>query len=62
MATIEIEIDEQKIQQLLRGDRGMAVLLEPTREPDHTSRDDRTSEGQTWRADRRSTWAEERNV
>ena len=29
MATIEIEIDEQKIQQLLRGDRGMAVLLEP---------------------------------
>jgi putative transposase len=29
MATIEIEIDEQKIQQLLQGDRGMAVLLEP---------------------------------
>ena len=29
MATIEIEIDEQKIHQLLQGDRGMAVLLEP---------------------------------
>jgi transposase-like protein len=29
MATIEIEIDDQKIQQLLQGDRGMAVLLEP---------------------------------
>jgi transposase-like protein len=28
MATIEIEIDEEKIHQLLRGDRGMAVLLE----------------------------------
>ena len=27
MATIEI--DDEKIQQLLRGDRGMAVLLEP---------------------------------
>jgi hypothetical protein len=40
MATIQIEIDEQKIQQLLQGDRGMAVLLEPTKEPDHTSRDD----------------------
>ena len=29
MATIEIEIDEEKIQQLLRGDRGIAILLEP---------------------------------
>jgi hypothetical protein len=29
MATIEIEIDDQKIQQLLQGDRGIAVLLEP---------------------------------
>ena len=29
MASIEIEIDEQKIHQLLQGDRGMAVLLEP---------------------------------
>jgi transposase-like protein len=29
MANIEIEIDEQKIHELLRGDRGMAVLLEP---------------------------------
>jgi len=29
MATIEIEIDDEKIQQLLQGDRGMAVLLEP---------------------------------
>jgi transposase-like protein len=29
MATIEIEIDEEKIQQLLQGDRGMAFLLEP---------------------------------
>jgi transposase-like protein len=29
MATIEIEIDDEKIHQLLRGDRGMAVLLEP---------------------------------
>ena len=29
MATIEITIDDEKIQQLLRGDRGMAVLLEP---------------------------------
>jgi len=29
MATIEITIDDQKIQQLLQGDRGMAVLLEP---------------------------------
>ncbi len=29
MATIEIEIDDEKIQELLRGDRGMAVLLEP---------------------------------
>jgi len=28
MATIEIEIGEEKIHQLLRGDRGMAVLLE----------------------------------
>ncbi len=62
MASIEIEIDEQKIHELLQGDRGMAVLLEPTKEPDHTSRDDRTSEGQTWRADRRSARAEERNV
>ena len=29
MATFEIEIDGEKIQQLLQGDRGMAVLLEP---------------------------------
>lgn len=29
MATIEIEIDDEKIQQLLQGDGGMAVLLEP---------------------------------
>jgi len=29
MATIEIEINDVKIQELLRGDRGMAVLLEP---------------------------------
>jgi len=29
MATIQIEIDDEKIHQLLRGDRGMAVLLEP---------------------------------
>ena len=29
MATIEIEINDEKIQQLLQGDRGMAVLLEP---------------------------------
>ncbi len=29
MATIEIEIDDEKIHELLRGDRGMAVLLEP---------------------------------
>ncbi len=29
MASIEIEIDEQKIHELLQGDRGMAVLLEP---------------------------------
>jgi transposase-like protein len=29
MATIEIEIDDEKIQQMLQGDRGMAVLLEP---------------------------------
>ena len=29
MATIEIQIDDEKIHQLLRGDRGMAVLLEP---------------------------------
>ena len=29
MATIEITIDDQKIQELLQGDRGMAVLLEP---------------------------------
>ena len=29
MATIEIEINDEKIHQLLRGDRGMAVLLEP---------------------------------
>ena len=29
MATIEIKIDDEKIQQLLQGDRGMAVLLEP---------------------------------
>jgi transposase-like protein len=29
MATIEIEIDDEKIQELLRGDRGMAILLEP---------------------------------
>ena len=29
MASIEIEIDEEKIHQLLRDDQGMAVLLEP---------------------------------
>jgi len=29
MATIEIEIDDEKIHQLLQGDRGIAVLLEP---------------------------------
>jgi transposase-like protein len=29
MATIELTIDDEKIQELLRGDRGMAVLLEP---------------------------------
>ena len=29
MATIEIEIGEEKIHQLLRSDQGMAVLLEP---------------------------------
>jgi Transposase and inactivated derivatives len=29
MATIEIEINDEKIHQLLRGNRGMAVLLEP---------------------------------
>jgi len=39
MATIQIEIDQieiddEKIQQLLRARRGMAVLLEPTGEPD----------------------------
>ena len=28
MATFEIEIDDEKIHQLLRGDQGMAVLLE----------------------------------
>jgi len=62
MATIEIKIDEQKIRELLQDDWGMAVLLDPSKEPDHTSRDDRTSEGQTWRADFGSTWTEERNV
>ena len=29
MATLEMEIPDEKIQELLRGDRGMAVLLEP---------------------------------
>jgi transposase-like protein len=29
MVTIEIEFDDEKIQQLLQGDRGLAVLLEP---------------------------------
>ena len=29
MATFEITIDDEKIQHLLRGDRGMAALLEP---------------------------------
>ena len=29
MATFEITIDDEKIQELLHGDRGMAVLLEP---------------------------------
>lgn len=29
MATFEISIDDEKIQELLQGDRGMAVLLEP---------------------------------
>jgi transposase-like protein len=28
MATIQIEINDEKIQRLLRGDRGMTVLLE----------------------------------
>ncbi len=28
MATIETTIDDEKIQQLLQGDRGIAVLLE----------------------------------
>ncbi|MCS3666347.1 hypothetical protein GGP77_000552 [Salinibacter ruber] len=40
MATFEITIDDEKIQELLHGDRGMAVLLEPTRESDPASRDD----------------------
>jgi hypothetical protein len=29
MATFEITIDDEKIQELLQGDRGMAALLEP---------------------------------
>ena len=29
MATFEITISEEKIQELLNGDRGMAALLEP---------------------------------
>jgi transposase-like protein len=29
MATFEITIDDEKIQELLHGDRGMAALLEP---------------------------------
>jgi len=29
MATIEISIDDEKIHELLQGDRGMAILLEP---------------------------------
>ena len=29
MATFEISIDDEKIQELLQGDRGMAALLEP---------------------------------
>lgn len=29
MATFEITIDDEKIQDLLQGDRGMAALLEP---------------------------------
>nr|WP_199774221.1 transposase [Salinibacter altiplanensis] len=29
MATFEIEIDDEKIHELLQGDQGMAVLLEP---------------------------------
>jgi hypothetical protein len=31
MATIELTIDDEKIRELLRGDREMAVLLEPIR-------------------------------
>jgi transposase-like protein len=29
MATVEITIDDEKIQELLHGDRGMAALVEP---------------------------------
>jgi hypothetical protein len=29
MATLEMEIPDEKIQKMLRGDRGIAVLLEP---------------------------------
>ncbi len=29
MATFEISIDDEKIQELLRGDRGIAALLDP---------------------------------
>ena len=29
MATIEITIDDEKIQELRQGDRGMTALLEP---------------------------------
>jgi hypothetical protein len=29
MATIEITIDDEKIQELLQGDRGMTALLKP---------------------------------
>jgi hypothetical protein len=51
MATFEIEIDGEKIHELLQGDRGMAVLLEPTKEPDSAGRDDRAPEGRARRGD-----------
>jgi hypothetical protein len=40
MATIELTIDDEKVQQLLQSDRGMEVLLKPTREPDPAGGDD----------------------
>jgi hypothetical protein len=45
MATFEMEIPDEKIQEMYEGDRGFAVLLEPTREPDFASRDDRSPRG-----------------